>query len=446
MSETRGTRATALRVVLAAVVVIDLLSFVYFIDSERAAATATGTLTPLAEWLSRRACVVPVALVGGLAGLGFGRRAGRLWEGLIALVALGLLSTAHAQVFGSPWRHLFYSGLCLAGWLLGLAVTRRRGRPMDESYACIGSVALLSAAYFNAGISKMVFTGSAWLSGVPIQAAVVSQDGLIADSLLSSYRAWAVSTPLVAILFSVATVGFELAGPLMLVGRRMRALVALGLIAMHANILLMTHILYWESMVFLVAFGFFAEGPVAERDVDLPGADSQPRTYYAIVALLILCAAGAIAHQAQRFARVESAKAEMSSHPAANAPPAARPQPPPTATPTRPLLERLGPFRRGQRLNTGWTVVGLDVSGEGIVATLSGPAGAAAFEVTCAASEQRSPFDTPSAHIFYTSDVAFADLDATGQAVRAVVQQAAAEDELCARVSAWRVAGLAPHQ
>ena len=40
----------------------------------------------------------------------------------------GLLSAAHAQLFGSPWRHLFYSGLCLTGWLLGLAVGRRRRR------------------------------------------------------------------------------------------------------------------------------------------------------------------------------------------------------------------------------------------------------------------------------------------------------------------------------
>ncbi len=87
--------------------------------------------------------------------------------------------------------------------------------------------------------------------GLPIQAVVVGQDSLVADSILSSYRTWVAETPAAASLFAIATVGFELAGPLMIAGRKTRLCVALGLLAMHANIYVLTRILYWESMVLL---------------------------------------------------------------------------------------------------------------------------------------------------------------------------------------------------
>src|SRR2546429_612054 len=81
--------------------------------------------------------------------LAFARGAGRLVAGLVPFIALMLLSSVHARLFGSPWRHLYYSGLCLFGWLMGLMVSRVGGRPSDESYARIGSLALLGAAYLN---------------------------------------------------------------------------------------------------------------------------------------------------------------------------------------------------------------------------------------------------------------------------------------------------------
>lgn len=442
MNDFPADHAPVLRRLLTAIVVVDLLSFAYFIESARDAALAAGTLSPLAAWLSHRVLTLPVAGAGTVAALGFGRAPGRLWHGLGALLGLAVLSTVHAQVFGSPWRHLFYSGLCLAGWLLGLLVTRRRGRPTDESYARVGSLALLSAAYFSAGISKMVFTGPEWLSGVPIQAVVVSQDGLIADGWLNWYRTWAVTTPAVAMLFSIATVGFELAAPLMLFGRLPRAVVALGLLSMHANILAMTHILYWESMLLLVAFGLCGPSPsLADDGSAAPPRSAGPPAFALAVALLCCAAALAVAHQARRFARVEAARALPAAPAAAVVAPASAPAPP-APPPTVHALRQVGPFSVGQSVAPGWSVTAVDVSSDGITTTLAGDAGRVEFEITCAESAYHSPYDLPAAHIFYTSEVPVSALDPPGQALRELIERAGGAT-LCARLTAWRAAALA---
>ena len=157
---------SVLRTGLAAVVVADLASFFVFLGDARAVALADGVaLTPFDDVVSRAAVRAVVVGVGIAAAVMFGRRPGRLCSGMLALGTLILLSTAHAGLFGSPWRHLFYSGLCLSGWLLGLVVSRSRGAPQDESYARVGSIALLGAAYFNAGLSKLVYGGHRRIGG-----------------------------------------------------------------------------------------------------------------------------------------------------------------------------------------------------------------------------------------------------------------------------------------
>ncbi|MGH7790599.1 MAG: hypothetical protein ACRERC_27305, partial [Candidatus Binatia bacterium] len=291
-----------LRVGLAALLAIDLLSYGYFIAAARAVALADGiALSPFAALIARPAVAWPLALLGVAGVLAFARRAGRLLAGLLPLAALMLLSTAHGELFGSPWRHLYFSGLCLAGWLVGLAVARWRAAPDAEAWAQVGATALLGAAYFNAGLSKLLYGGTDWLSGFPIQAVVIGQDGMVADDLLTGYRTWVVGVPGLAALFASATVAFELAGALMIAGARVRRWVALGLIAMHSNILLLTHILYWESMVVLLLFGFAPDPPPAAA-VTI----AQPRRsrWFVLAAgLLALGAILAVAHQARPPAR-----------------------------------------------------------------------------------------------------------------------------------------------
>jgi uncharacterized membrane protein len=426
MSGRRFHGPSFLRTLLAVVVIADLLSFYFFLGDARAAAVAGGTtLSGFNDVFSRTAVRGTVVLIGIAAAVAFAGRPGRLWQGMVALAALALLSTAHAQLFGSPWRHLFFSGLCLLGWLLGLAFSRRHEAPSDESYARTGSIALLGAAYLSSGISKIVYGGPEWLSGLPVQVAIIGQDGLVSDSLFSPYRSWVVATPVAASLLSVATVALELAGPLMLAGRRTRACVALGLFAMHANIyLLTTYILYWESMVLLAAFGLSSDEPSAEPESGTPASVRlQGPAFAAAVALLTLSTLLAIGHQARRHARSAAG-------------PEALPSPPPA--PAIAPLQQVGPFAVGQTLAESWTVASLDWSDGGFVIALSGKPGLARFGLSCAPSEHRGPFDLGAARIFYFHDLEFRELEAVGWAVREEVRRATEGRDVCATLASWR--------
>lgn len=423
----RAEQRPILRVTLAALVAVDLISFYFFIgeafEAARAHDIAINAMTAAFASSGVRAGVIAVGVAGALT---FGRRPGRLWHGLVALAALVVLSTVHAQLFGGAWRHLYYSGACLAGWLLGLAASRRAGVADDESYARTGAIALLSAAYCNAAISKFVYGGIEWLSGAPIQAIIVSQDGLVGSGIIAEYRRWTVDTPAVASVFSVATMLFELGAPLMLLGGWMRIAFALGLFAMHANIYVLTPILYWESMVLLLVFGLSPDAAVAEP-APSPEASRSP-AFAASAVLLATWALLAIAHQMHRYTAREAAKI------------AARDAPPPPPPPTVDVAARLqvGPFAVGAPVANSWSVEALAISDGGFVARLSGTAGRVSFEVTCAASEHRSPFDLEGAHIFYSSTLDFAALQPAGIEIRERVRQAAAGRDVCDQVAQWR--------
>lgn len=430
MSRADGSaREPFLRMALAAVVAADLACFVVFLGDARANALAGGAVPgAFAELVSRLPVRVIAALAGIAAAAAFARRPGRLWAGLLALAALMVCSTAHTALFGSPWRHTFFSGVCLAGWLLGLAVARRRGAAHDESWARTGSVALLGAAYCNAGISKLVYGGVEWLWGATIQSIVVAQVGLVGGGLRGAYREFVVSMPWLAAAFSIATVLLELGGPLMLGGARLRGLIALGLLGMHANIFLLTDILYWEAMVFLALFGLWPEMPAPAPSPARPAGGGR---FASAAALLSLAAVLAIVHQERRYVAVEAARLAAQPGPGPTEPPARRPPP---------SLARLGPFAVGETLAEGWAVDALTVSEQGIVVGLAGAAGRTAFEVTCAASPHRSPFDLDAAHVFYSSTLPVEAFAAAGRALQARLRAAAGDGDLCAVVAGWRAA------
>lgn len=429
------------RVVLAAVVIVDLLSFFMFLDEARASPLARGVeLSAFVDWGSQP-IVCGLVIVIGIAGAAlFARSPGRLWAGLFPLGALTLLSTVHAQLFGSPWRHLYYSGLCLSGWLLGLAVSRWRGRPTDESYARIGSTALLGAAYLNAGISKLAFGGWDWALGLPIQAVVVAQDGMVADSIVSTYRSWVVASPTVAGLCSSATILFELLGPLLIGGLPLRVCVALGLLAMHLNILILTHILYWESMVFLVLFGLLARSEAVRESA--AAVVISARSFIATTAVLVLAASIGVVHQGRRFAKWQE-RTPMGSQAVAREG-VSRQEPAPNVAPISAVppsavsLRQVGPLVVGQMLVEGWTVDALEITEGGFVAVFVGKPGRAKFEITCAPSEHRSPFDVGRTHIFYSKDVAFGDLETVGWALRGQIRNAGEGQALCDRLADWQ--------
>ena len=432
-----------LRAGLAAVVVADLIFFHFAVREARSAALERGlAISGLVEALSHPLIVSAVVLAGVVAIVVFASAPARRRSGLVSLMALVFLSTVHAQLFGSPWRHLFYSGLCLAGWLVGLSVSRRNGELTDESYARVGSIALLGAAYFNAGVSKIAFGGLDWISGLPVQAAIVAQDGLVADSVVSAYRYWVVTTPAVAALFSILTVGFELAGPLMLIGRRVGVFVVLGLVAMHLNLYVLTPILYWEPMVLLPLFG------LSPDTRDLPYARSsmapaflQGRAFVFAAVLLGVGAMIAIGHQAARFADARRVRPPESA--AREVPPEVPPVAPAPPTGNQPAapsaLRNVGPFTVGQNVADSWSIDALIVTDEAVILELAGQPGRSRFELTCR-SQFRSPFDLGKAHILYSQHTEFSALEAAGWALRRQLEAAVQGSDVCDRLAEWREA------
>ena len=298
-------RVSFLRKALSVMVILDLVTFVWFLADARGAALDSGrTLNWFADWASRPTLTALVAAIGTIAALLFARRPGRILEGVVALAALVFLSTAHAQVFGSPWRHMYFSGLSLLGWLAGLEISRRQGVPSDESYACTGTIALLGAAYLNGGVSKVVYGGVQWMSGLPIRALVVGQDGLVQDGVASMYRSWVATTPGVAAAFSVLTIIVELAGPLMIAGPRARRLVAMGLIVMHTNIYILTGILYIQSIALLALFGMVSDADLEDAPARVAPPVLHNRTFFRVAVLLAFCAVLAITHQGRRYGQL----------------------------------------------------------------------------------------------------------------------------------------------
>lgn len=393
-----------LRWLLAAVVAFDLLCFVAFLPAAADRAAVAGSTAP--AWASAVAGPLRAAPVAvGLAGIAaFAARRAPLLGGALALVALGVLSHAHALLDGSPWRHLYYSGLCLLGWLAGLVVSRARGRVDGEAYAIAGATATLGAAYFSAGLSKLVFGGPGWLAGETLRHAVVAQDGLVGGGLLHALRLAVVEQPAVAALLATATVAFELAGVALLGGPRARRLAAAGLVAMHLAIFVLTGIAYVESIVLLVAFA------ALPRDTERApaAAPPSPRTTAIVGLALGLAAAAAVARQGLEAGEVSA------------------------SAPTR----TLGPFRVGDAL-AGLRVVELAAVDDGATVVLGRDAERLGFDLTCRDTPAVGPFDRPPLHVFYRATaVPFARLAPAGAAVRDLALEAGAPD-VCAALRGW---------
>ncbi|MEM7155540.1 MAG: hypothetical protein AAF799_22010 [Myxococcota bacterium] len=419
-----------LRIGLATVVALDLVAYFFFVADARARAPSTdwNWLVGAVSSMPGRSLLMVVGIVGAVS---FGMRPGRLRSGAVALGALVLLSTAHTQLFGSPWRHMFFSGLTLLGWLAGLALARSREQPEDEVFAATGSRALLGAAYFSASISKVLYGGLAWIDGTSIQASVVNQTGMVADTWLNGYRVWAAHSPGIAVAFAVATIVVEGLGIGMLGGRRLRAVAALGLVGMHFNIFLLTGIMYGESMFLLVLFGWpFRELTEPEPR---PGGVLDTRIFKPLVAVLAVGWLGSMAYQGARYHRWYAEETDPPGGSPASSPRGDAGEP---DTPRRTGIDRLGPFVAGSDL-AGWSLVALDTYAEGLRLTAEGPPGRVVFELTCTPSEHTSPFDLGDAHIFHEGPVSYDEIESLGDAIRQEIERATEGRDVCESWRAW---------
>jgi hypothetical protein len=160
-----------------------------------------------------------------------------------------------------------------------------------------------------------------------------------------------------------------------------------------------------------------------------------------VVASLVVAAALGIRHQAIRFHQRHHETTQVAPPPAPLPPPSALPAPlpPPSAPPATlpPPLRQIGPFVVGATMVGDWSIDRLSIGERGFTITLHGGAGIARFEVTCAASEHRSPFDIGAAHIFYPNNVPFDSLRDAGTALRETVRRATREAEVCDAIAAW---------
>jgi hypothetical protein len=407
-----------------------LVSLFAFIAEAADAALAEG-LEPAAPYafVASFGVRAAIAALGAACAGAFALAPGRIAAGFVTLASLAILSATHAELYGSPWRHLFFSGTCLLGWLLGLAVSRAAGRPRDESYAYTGAIALLGAAYFNSGASKLAYGGLGWASGTTIQTVVVGHDGLVPDRVVSVARAWVVGTPGAAAFFSLATIVFELAGPLMLVGRRARVFVALGLISMHAAIYVLTDIPYWQSVGLLVTFGVF--GRIAQIDDAVVSTHATSKARLGadrrfVVAAVLLAAIGfaAIAYQGWRDG-VRSTNVGDERPIVADS----------LIVPDPITTTQIGPFAVGGTVMAGWVVDRIVLEASAFAVEVVATAGRARFDFSCEPSVYVSPFDVDGAHVFYRSDLDFTTIEPVGLAMRDIAIIAVGNEGVCA---AWR--------
>ncbi|WP_266218977.1 hypothetical protein [Paraliomyxa miuraensis] len=414
---------------LASLVALDVVGYSFFVADARARAQAAGASWGwLSEWVSSTPGRASLVLVGLVSVVSFARRPGRLGAGAVALGVLALLSSAHTQLFGSPWRHMFFSGLCLLGWLAGLVLTRVDDRRRDESYAVTGARALLGSAYLSAALSKLLYGGLGWADGTAIQASVINQTGLVADTWLNAYRSGVAFSPTLAAAFAVGTMVVEAAGPALLGPKRIRALAALGLLVMHFNIFVLTGILYWESMVLLVLFGLPLEGPLEEPAERAPRAPRSAvlldvRVFVPLAALL--CTGWVVGVGYQGFRHHEQPEPSRSQDTPA-------PSPAPHAG-----VKRIGPFGSGSDL-AGWSVSSLHVDDDALRVKMEGPPGLAVFALTCEPSPRAGPFDLGDAHIVYEGDVPDAEVQAIGEALRQEIERATEGRDVCESWHAWR--------
>lgn len=423
---TPSIAASALRIGLASVVALDVLGYFFFVDDARTRAQAVGASWGwLTEWTSSMPGRGLLLLVGLASVVCFARRPGRLGAGALSLGVLVLLSSAHTQLFGSPWRHLFFSGLCLLGWIAGLVLARVDGRGSDESYAATGARALLGSAYLSAALSKLLYGGTGWADGTTIQASVINQTGLVADTWLDAYRSWVAFSPTVAAALAVGTMVVEAAGPALLGPKRIRALTAFGLWAMHFNIFLLTGILYWESMVLLVLLGLPVGGPVGEPGERAPRSAALlgNRVFAPLVAILCTTWVISVGYQGVRHhERQEPSESQEAGSP---------------SSPPRTGVERIGPFGPGRDL-AGWSVSSLHVEQDALRLELTGAPGRAAFTLTCEPSARAGSFDLGDAHIVYEGEVSLAEIHSVGEALRQEIERAAENRDVCEVWRAWR--------
>ncbi len=210
--------------------------------------------------------------IGGLGLWGFGTRRWALLGGGIALAAMVVAAEGARQLYGYNSRFTYVGGAVLLGWLFGTglhAIRVRMSADVHAGPAWAGDVlaercalGVLCALYVNSGCSKWVVSGFLWVAPENLAALITAHALPGVEPGVMGTLEWVVVTPTMTSLLAGITLLLETGAFVMLLGGRLRAFWAFGLIAMHVGIGLLTGtIWYVANLFFLLVFAFEEAAP-----------------------------------------------------------------------------------------------------------------------------------------------------------------------------------------
>jgi len=259
---------------------------------------ATGPLSLGLQGLPYLAWGIYALVAAGLLALATDRRpiAGATW----ALAWMLLLSQWQTQLFGSPSRNSFFPGAAVLGWTLGSVWARAlqgsladssAARSIRERLAEAGAIGCIGAAYVGSATSKLLSAGVTWADASQVRALVLWQSPVATWGWLLDYRQTLLMNPGYAQIAAVATLTIELAGLLLLFGKRLRLLAAIAILSLHVNIILLCTMPYLEPMALLLLLAlpwpqiFRAVHDPKDRSL-VPTRAALPRRVLALLTLL----------------------------------------------------------------------------------------------------------------------------------------------------------------
>ncbi len=216
-----------------------------------------------------RPAMLPIAVVTLLSAFQFARTKLLLY-GAIALVATGVLVGSEAR----PERFLFFSGACLAGWLLGLALD---GEPL----AIAGASGTLAATYLGAFLEKIATRD--WSGGV--RAVIAAQHVWGHSRLTDAITSFVLQNDAAGRALGMFTLMAQGSALLLPFSDRGRKISATLLLLFHGGVWLLTPIFFPQAMLLVAAFGF---GPRPE--VSHPPSRQGLIGAAAAVTVIVLCA------------------------------------------------------------------------------------------------------------------------------------------------------------
>jgi hypothetical protein len=339
------------------------------------------------------ALVVAIALVG-VGGLALALRSRTRLVGLVvALASSAVLGEALAAATEGPWRARFFVGAALLGAVVGEAWSRwagagetTRGRALEA-----GALGMLAATWFGAGLSKLGGAGVAWADATTLRAVAVAHAHVDAPGLAATIARSATAARGLAI----ATLVVQLAAPTLLLGARMRLLIAVALVCFHVGVAVVTRIGYWQPVVLLLAFAlpwprWIAGLRVADTHEPALEPARERRATVGVIAIAIVLVAIAWWPGVRAYTTGHHGGRAVVAHTA---------------------VERFGPLAVGDALPGGWRIAALEVEDVRTSIVIAHAAhGRVVLSVSPrAAASAHSPFDGESVAVAYAQAAAPVD-------------------------------------